>query len=148
VDTVQSLTQQSDNRTGGKYRNRLKALLGKEGSQLVTNCHQLKLPAIDGKKHLTDVANAETLLRLVQSVPIPKAEPIKLWLAKTGYERMPEMADPAARRLVQATRSGRTWFFAKSRSILSARLTDSASRKTSAMSGSRETIFVSALYFK
>jgi DNA-damage-inducible protein D len=61
----------------------------------VTDCHRLKLPAADGKSYLTDVASAETLLRLVQSVPSPKAEPIKLWLAKVGYERMQEMADPA-----------------------------------------------------
>ena len=61
----------------------------------MTNCHQLKLEAADGKKYLTDVANPETLLRLIQSVPSPKAEPIKLWLAKVGYERMQEMADPA-----------------------------------------------------
>jgi hypothetical protein len=69
--------------------------LGKEGSQLVTNCNQLKLAAADGKRYVTDVANAETLLGLVQSIPSPKAEPIKLWLAKVGYERMQEMADPA-----------------------------------------------------
>jgi len=69
--------------------------LNKEGSQSVTNCHQLKLPAADGKSYLTDVANAETLLRLVQSVPSPKAEPVKLWLAKVGYERMQEMSAPA-----------------------------------------------------
>jgi len=62
---------------------------------LVTNCHQLKMPAADGKNYMTDVATAETLLRLVQSVPSPKAEPIKLWLAKVGYERMQEMTDPA-----------------------------------------------------
>jgi hypothetical protein len=60
----------------------------------VTNCHQLKLEAADGKKYNTDVADPETLLRLIQSVPSPKAEPIKLWLAKVGYERMQEMADP------------------------------------------------------
>lgn len=60
----------------------------------MTNCHRLKLPAADGKSYLTDVATAETLLRLVQSVPSPKAEPIKLWLAKVGYERMKEMSDP------------------------------------------------------
>jgi hypothetical protein len=72
----------------------LKNRLKKEGSELVTNCNQLKLPAEDGKMYLTDVANAETLLRLVQSVPSPKAEPIKLWLAKVGYERIKEMADP------------------------------------------------------
>jgi len=62
----------------------------------VKECHQLKLPAADGKSYLTDVASAETLLRLVQSVPSPKAEPIKLWLAKVGFERMQKMADPAA----------------------------------------------------
>ena len=61
----------------------------------MTNCHRLKLPAIHGKNYLTDVAPAETLLRLVQSVPSQKAEPIKLWLAKAGYERMQEMADSA-----------------------------------------------------
>ena len=66
--------------------------LNKEGSQLVTNCNQLKLEAADGKSYLTDVANAETLLRLVRSVPSPKAEPIKFWLAKVGYERMQEIA--------------------------------------------------------
>ena len=61
----------------------------------MTNCHQVKLAAEDGKERLTDCATAETLLRLVQSVPSPKAEPIKLWLAKVGYERMQELADPS-----------------------------------------------------
>jgi len=60
----------------------------------VTNCHRLKMIASDGKMRLTDTANPETLLRLIQSVPSPKAEPIKLWLAKVGYERMQEIADP------------------------------------------------------
>ncbi|MDB6001781.1 MAG: hypothetical protein JWP52_3480, partial [Rhizobacter sp.] len=73
--------------------------------QLVTACHRLKLPAVDGKSYLTDVASAETLLRLVQSVPSPKAEPIKLWLAKVGYERMQEMADPA----LSLDRARQTW---------------------------------------
>jgi DNA-damage-inducible protein D len=95
VDIVQVLTQQPDYQTGRKYWNKLKERLRKEGSQSVTNCHRLKLPAADGKSYLTDVADAETLLRLVQSVPSPKAEPIKLWLAKVGYERMQEMSDPA-----------------------------------------------------
>lgn len=95
IDIVQVLTQQSDYQTARKYWNKLKERLNKEGSQSVTNCHRLKLPAADGKSYLTDVATAETLLRLVQSVPSPKAEPIKLWLAKVGYERMQEMADPA-----------------------------------------------------
>ena len=95
VDIIQVLTQQPNYQTARKYWNKLKERLGKEGSQLVTNCHQLKMVADDGKQRLTDVANAETLLRLVQSVPSPKAEPIKLWLATVGYERMQEMADPA-----------------------------------------------------
>lgn len=95
IDIVQALTQQSDYQTARKYWNKLKERLTKEGSQLVTDCHQLKMAADDGKLRLTDVAKAETLLRLVQSVPSPKAEPIKLWLAKVGYERMQEMADPS-----------------------------------------------------
>src|ERR1022692_3720284 len=95
IDIVQVLTQQTDYQTARKYWNKLKERLTKEGSQLVTNCHQLKLPAADGKNYLTDVATAATLLRLVQSVPSPKAEPIKLWLAKVGSGRMREMADPA-----------------------------------------------------
>ena len=95
VDIVQVLTQQPDYQTARKYWNKLKGRLGKEGSESVTNCHRLKLPAADGKNYLTDVATAETLLRLVQSVPSQKAEPIKLWLAKVGYERMQELADPA-----------------------------------------------------
>ena len=95
VDIIQVLTQQPDYQTARKYWNKLKERLSKEGSQSVTNCHRLKLPAADGKSYLTDVATAETLLRLVQSVPSPQAEPIKLWLAKVGYERMQELADPA-----------------------------------------------------
>ena len=95
IDIIQVLTQQPDYQTARKYWNKLKERLNKEGSQLVTNCHQLKMTATDGKQRLTDAANAETLLRLVQSVPSPKAEPIKLWLAKVGYERMQELADPA-----------------------------------------------------
>ena len=95
VDIIQVLIQQPDFQAARKYWNKLKERLKKEGSESVSNCHQLKLLAADGKKYLTDVANVETLLRLIQSVPSPKAEPIKLWLAKVGYERMQEMADPA-----------------------------------------------------
>ena len=95
VDIIQVLTQQPDYQAARNYWKVLKNRLTAEGSQSVTNCNQLKLPAADGKSYLTDVANAETLLRLVQSVPSPKAEPIKLWLAKVGYERMQEMSDPA-----------------------------------------------------
>ena len=105
VDVVQVLTQQTDYQTARKYWNKLKERLGKEGSESVTNCHRLKLPAADGKNYLTDVATAQTLLRLVQSVPSPKAEPIKLWLAKVGYERMQEMADPA----LSLNRARQTW---------------------------------------
>jgi len=94
VDIVQVLTDSEDHQQARKYWNKLKERLKKEGSELVTNCHRLKLTAADGKKYFTDVADAETLLRLVQSVPSPKAEPIKLWLAKVGYERIKEMANP------------------------------------------------------
>ena len=95
VDIIQALILQPDFQAARKYWNKLKERLKKEGSQTVTNCHQLKMTAEDGKLRLTDVASPETLLRLIQSVPSPKAEPIKLWLAKVGYERMQEMADPA-----------------------------------------------------
>ena len=105
VDIIQVLTQQPDFQTARKYWNKLKERLNKEGSQLVTTCHQLKMAAGDGKQRLTDMATAETLLRLVQSVPSPKAEPIKRWLAKVGYERMQEMADPAR----SLARARETW---------------------------------------
>ncbi|MDL2266991.1 Bro-N domain-containing protein, partial [Desulfovibrio sp. OttesenSCG-928-G15] len=94
VDIIKILTDSGDYQQARKYWKNLKLRLKKEGSELVTDCYQLKMTAEDGKKRLTDVANAETLLRLVQSVPSPKAEPIKLWLAKVGYERIQEMADP------------------------------------------------------
>jgi hypothetical protein len=95
VDIIQVLIQQPDYQTARKYWNKLKERLKAEGSQTVTNCHQLKMLADDGKLRLTDAASPEMLLRLIQSVPSPKAEPIKLWLAKVGYERMQDMADPA-----------------------------------------------------
>ncbi len=105
VDIIRVLTQQPNYKLAQNYWKVLKHRLNKEGSQLVTNCHQLKMPAADGKSYLTDAATAETLLRLVQSVPSPKAEPIKLWLAKVGYERMQEMADPAR----SLARARETW---------------------------------------
>lgn len=95
VDIIQVLTQQPDYQAARNYWKVLKNRLSKEGSQSVTDCNRLKMQAADGKNYLTDVATSETLLRLVQSVPSPKAEPIKLWLAKVGYERMQEMADPS-----------------------------------------------------
>ncbi len=94
VDIIKVLTEQPNVQGARNYWNVLKSRLRKEGSQSLTNCKRLKLTAEDNKKYLTDVADAETLLRLVQSVPSPKAEPIKLWLAKVGHERLQEMADP------------------------------------------------------
>src|SRR3990172_1004340 len=95
VDIIAVLIQQPDYQTARKYWNKLKERLKKEGSQSVTECHQLKLEAADGKKYNTDTASPETLLRIIQSVPSSKAEPIKLWLAKVGYERIQDMTDPA-----------------------------------------------------
>ena len=94
VDVVQALTDQPDFQTARKYWNKLKERLKGEGSESVTNCHQLKMQAADGKFYLTDAADTETLLRLIQSIPSPKAEPFKLWLAKVGYERIEETEDP------------------------------------------------------
>ncbi len=91
VDVVQVLTDSVD---GRKYWNKLKQRLKAEGNQTVTNCHQLKMLASDGKMRKTDVADVEQLLRLVQSIPSPKAEPFKLWLAQVGSERIQETIDP------------------------------------------------------
>ena len=94
VDVVGVLTDSPDYNTGRKYWNKLKQRLKEEGSELVTNCHQLRMTAADGKKRLTDVADTEQLLRLIQSIPSPKAEPFKLWLAQVGRERIEETIDP------------------------------------------------------
>src|SRR3989338_6317575 len=94
VDIIQVLIQQPDYQAARNYWKVLKNRLNKEGSESVTKCNRLKMEAADGKKYLTDVADTKTLLRLIQSIPSPKAEPIKLWLAKVGYERMQDMADP------------------------------------------------------
>ncbi|MFH0957999.1 MAG: BRO family protein [Pseudomonadota bacterium] len=95
VDIIAALTQQTDHQAARNYWKVLKNRLNKEGSETVTNCNRLKMVAEDGKLRLTDVASPETLLRLIQSVPSPKAEPIKLWLAKAGYERIQDMSDPS-----------------------------------------------------
>ena len=91
VDVVSVLTDSTD---GRKYWNKLKQRLKEEGNETVTNCHQLKMAAADGKKRLTDVADTEQLLRIIQSIPSPKAEPFKLWLAQIGRERIEETIDP------------------------------------------------------
>ena len=96
VDVVQVLTEQPDFNTARKYWNKLKQRLSAEGAdELVTNCHQLKLKSPkDGKRYKTDVADTEHLLRIIQSIPSPKAEPFKLWLAQVGRERIEETIDP------------------------------------------------------
>ena len=91
VDVVQILTDSTD---GRKYWNKLKQRLREEGNELVTHCHQLKMLAADGKMRMTDVANMEQLLRIIQSIPSPKAEPFKQWLAQVGKERLDETIDP------------------------------------------------------
>lgn len=94
VDVVGVLTEQPDIRRAAKYWSVLKTRLKAEGSELPTNCSQLRLKAADGKRRLTDVANTEQLLRIIQSIPSKKAEPFKLWLAQVGRERIEETLDP------------------------------------------------------
>ena len=94
IDIIAALIEQNDFQLARNYWKVLKHRLIKEGSQVVTNCNRLRLPSEDGRLRETDVANVETILRLIQSVPSKKAEPIKMWLAKVGYERMQEMTDP------------------------------------------------------
>ena len=103
VDVVGVLTESVD---GRKYWNKLKQRLREEGNESVTNCHQLKLPAADGKKYLTDVADTEQLLRIIQSIPSKKAEPFKQWLASVGAERIRQMRDPE-RSIEQIARKSR-----------------------------------------
>ena len=94
VDVVAVLTDQPDQRHAAKYWSVLKTRLKKEGSELTTKCSQLKMRSADGKSYNTDVADTEQLLRIIQSIPSPKAEPFKLWLAQVGRERIEETIDP------------------------------------------------------
>ena len=91
IDVVEALTESSNPRN---YWNMLKAREAEQGIELYTICVQLKLPASDGKSYETDCANTEALFRIIQSIPSKKAEPFKLWLAKTGYERVQEIENP------------------------------------------------------
>lgn len=91
VDVCGALTDSLD---AGAYWRKLKQRLVEEGSEVVTNCHGLKLEAPDGKMRETDCANTEGIFRIIQSIPSPKAEPFKRWLAKVGYERVQEIEDP------------------------------------------------------
>ena len=94
VDVVGVLTEQPDYQSARNYWKVTKKRLVDEGAQLVTNCNRLKMPAADGKMRMTDVANMEQLLRIIQSIPSPKAEPFKQWLAQVGKERLDETIDP------------------------------------------------------
>ncbi len=94
VDVIEVLTEQIDYQGARNYWKVLKHRLLKEGNETVTNCNQLKIEASDGKMRLTDVADTEQLFRLIQSIPSPKAEPFKLWLAQVASERLDEMQDP------------------------------------------------------
>lgn len=91
IDVISLLTESINPQA---YWRKLKERLKKEGNETVTNCHRLKMKAVDGKMRMTDVADTEQLLRLIQSVPSPNAEPFKIWLAKVGYERIEETEDP------------------------------------------------------
>ena len=94
IDVIRVLTDQNDFQLARNYWKVLKYRLLKEGNETVTNCNRLKLPAEDGKMRMTDVADTEQLFRLIQSIPSPKAEPFKLWLAQIAAERLDEMQDP------------------------------------------------------
>jgi hypothetical protein len=119
VDVVCILTESVD---GRKYWNKLKQRLKEEGNESVTNCHQLKMQSSDRKYYKTDVADIEQLFRLIQSIPSPKAEPFKIWLAQIARERLDEMQDPELtidRALVQYMRLGysESWINQRLKSI-------------------------------
>ncbi len=119
VDICEVLTESPD---AGAYWRKLKQRLKEEGSEVVTFCHGLKLPAADGKKYETDCANTEGILRIIQSIPSPKAEPFKRWLAKVGYERVqeienPELATKRTRALYKAKGYSDDWIEKRMRGI-------------------------------
>src|SRR3989344_4941752 len=105
VDILAVLTNQSDHKKAQSYWTTVKNRLKEEGSKVITKCDQLKMQASDGKFYKTDAADVETLLRLIQSIPSPKAEPVKIWLARVGYERIVEINDPE----IALNRSRKYW---------------------------------------
>ena len=119
IDIIEVLTE---SKGPNAYWRKLKQRLKDEGNETVTNCHALKMPAKDGKMRLTDVANTKELLRLIQSIPSPKAEPLKLWLAEVGNERIAEISDPeiAISRAIETYRKkgySEEWISQRMRSI-------------------------------
>ncbi len=94
VDVCWVLADSKDYQTARKYWNKLKQRLVEEGNETVTNCHQLKLQAYDGKMRMTDVADQQQLFRIIQSIPSPKAEPFKQWMAQVASDRLDQMQDP------------------------------------------------------
>ena len=119
VDVCHALTGSVD---AGAYWRKLKQRLKQEGTEPVTNCHGLKLPAPDGKMRETDCANTEGIFRIIQSIPSPKAEPFKRWLAKVGYERVqeienPELATARTRELYRAKGYSEAWIEKRMRGI-------------------------------
>jgi hypothetical protein len=119
VDVCGALTGSAD---AGAYWRKLKQRLKAEGGEVVTNCHGLKLEAADGKRYKTDCANTETMFRIIQSIPSPKAEPFKRWLAKVGYERVQEIEDPElgairTRELYRAKGYSEAWIEKRMRGI-------------------------------
>jgi len=122
VDVVQVLTDQHDYQLARNYWKVLKTRLKNEGSETVTNCNRLRMRAIDGKMRLTDTANSRILLRLIQSIPSPKAEPFKLWLAQVGKERLdeienPELAQDRMKKIYEAKGYPRNWIEKRLRGI-------------------------------
>src|SRR3989339_673279 len=123
IDIVAILTEQEDPYTARKYWNKLSQRLREEGSEVVTNCHRLKLPAEDGKLRETDCANTEAVFRIIQSIPSKKAEPFKLWLAKVGYERVqeienPELAQERMKELYEQKGYSKSWIDKRLRGIV------------------------------
>ncbi|MCK5396785.1 MAG: Bro-N domain-containing protein [Thermoplasmata archaeon] len=122
IDIIAVLTEQSEYQKARKYWNKLSQRLREEGSEVVTDCHRLKLTAEDGKLRPTDCSNTKTLFRIIQSIPSPKAEPFKQWLAKVGYERVqeienPELAQKRMKELYQAKGYSEAWIEKRVRGI-------------------------------